>query len=68
MPPTATKAELAVKRIEMGLDKPVLVQFAYWVKTTLSGDLGQSLQKRQPVAGLVADALPQTVELASSPC
>jgi ABC-type dipeptide/oligopeptide/nickel transport system permease component len=64
MPPTATKAELAVKRIEMGLDKPVLVQFAYWVKTTLSGDLGQSMQRRQPVAGLVADALPQTVELA----
>jgi len=64
MPPTATKAELAAKRIEMGLDKPLPVQFAYWVKTTLSGDLGQSMQKRQPVAGLVADALPQTMELA----
>ena len=64
MPPTATKAEIAAKRVEMGLDKPLLVQFAYWVKTTLGGDLGRSMQKRQPVSGLVADALPQTVELA----
>jgi ABC-type dipeptide/oligopeptide/nickel transport system permease component len=64
MPPTATKADIAAKRIEMGLDKPLLVQFAYWVKTTLSGDLGRSMQKRQPVSGLVVDALPQTIELA----
>ena len=64
MPPTATKADIAAKRVEMGLDKPLLVQFAYWVKTTLSGDLGRSMQKRQPVSGLVVDALPQTIELA----
>lgn len=64
MPPTATKVQIEVKRVEMGLNKPLPVQFFRWLRDTLGGDLGESMQKRRPVADLIVDALPQTVELA----
>jgi ABC-type dipeptide/oligopeptide/nickel transport system permease component len=64
MPPTATRAQIEAKRVEMGLDKPLPVQFYQWLERTIGGDLGESMQKRRPVGDLIADALPQTVELA----
>jgi peptide/nickel transport system permease protein len=64
MPPTATKAEIEAKRVEMGLSRPLPVQYAFWLESVLSGDLGESIHHRRPVAELVGDALPQTIELA----
>lgn len=64
VPPTATKADIEAKRIEMGLDKPLPVQYAYWVRDIVSGDFGDSIHYRRPVLALVGAALPQTIELA----
>ncbi|MDZ4735991.1 MAG: ABC transporter permease [Rhodospirillaceae bacterium] len=44
-------------RAQLGLDKPMLVQYAIWVWNLLHGDLGQSLMLRQPVAEVLLDKI-----------
>lgn len=44
-------------RAQLGLDKPMLVQYAIWVWNLLHGDLGQSLMLRQPVAEVLVDKI-----------
>ena len=54
-----------VIRAKLGLDQPVLVQYLYWIRNTLSGDLGQSLYgSHQAVSVQIAEAIPRTVSLA----
>jgi peptide/nickel transport system permease protein len=66
MPPNATNAEIAAMRHTMGLDQPLPVQYAIWLRQVLHGDFGQSIHLRQSVALLVRNALPATIELAGS--
>ncbi len=47
------------------LDRPIPVQYAYWIKGVLSGDLGESLRIKVPVLELVEQKLPVTLQLAS---
>jgi peptide/nickel transport system permease protein len=57
-------AELEQKREQLGLDRPVLVQFGSWVGDAIQGDLGNSLIfERRSVAGRIADTLPKTLQL-----
>ena len=51
-------------RRALGLDQPLLSQFVTWVSQALSGDFGRSLRFDQPVAGMLADALPVTLRFA----
>src|SRR5262245_44140482 len=51
-------------RKQYNLDKPVPVQYAMWLGNALTGDLGVSLRTKTPVADLIADKLPVTVQLA----
>jgi peptide/nickel transport system permease protein len=46
------------------LNKPVLVQYAYWMQALLQGDMGISLRTSQPVLGLIGAKLPVTIQLA----
>lgn len=46
----ATAADIAKLRAAYGLDKPLPVQFAYWVGELLRGNLGQSIFLQRPVA------------------
>jgi ABC-type dipeptide/oligopeptide/nickel transport system permease component len=64
LPPTATLAEIASKRQEMGLDRPLPQQFLIWLENAAAGDFGTSIHFRRAVAGLVAETLPATIELA----
>ncbi len=64
MPPNATLAEIDAQRRAMGLDRPLPVQYAIWLRGALHGNFGQSIQLRRSAAALVAQALPATVELA----
>src|ERR1700756_1685032 len=64
LPPTATIAEVEAKRHEMGLDRPLPQQYLIWAKNVAAGDFGTSIHFRRAVAGLVAETLPATVELA----
>lgn len=52
-------------RKQYRLDEPLPVQYLYWVKGVLTGDLGESMRIKQPVADLVRAKLPVTLQLAS---
>ena len=54
---------LAQIRSELWLDRPLPVQYAHWVGGLLHGNLGYSWRIRQPVASLVAEKLPVTLQL-----
>ena len=58
-------ATLEAMRLQLGLDKPIPVQFAYWLGGVLHGDLGLSYKTNQPVLELILQKLPVTLELAS---
>ncbi len=46
-----------------GLDKPILVQFGYYVNEIAHGDFGRSFRFSKPVTELLIERLPITVEL-----
>src|SRR5574339_1125251 len=46
-----------------GLDKPILVQFGYYVNELAHGDFGRSFRFSKPVDDLLMERLPITVEL-----
>jgi len=52
-------------RKQYRLDRPLPVQYFYWIKGVISGDLGESMRIKQPVAQLIAAKLPVTVQLAT---
>ncbi len=51
-------------RAELGLDKPVVLQYVDWMRDALAGDLGQSYVQRRPVAEILKERLPRSLELA----
>lgn len=55
---------IAQLREQMHLDKPIPVQYGYWMAGVLQGDLGESARTGQPVLELILEKLPVTVELA----
>ena len=57
-------AEREQVRRSLGLDDPVLVQFGRYVGSVVRGEFGLSYQFRQPVAQLLAERMPATLELA----
>lgn len=62
----ATPERLEVIRHEMGLDRPIHVQYLDFIGRALQGDLGRSLQNGRPVALELAERLPRTAELAAA--
>ncbi len=61
--PDTTAADIARMRENLGLDKPVVVQFARFIGNVLSGKFGVSLRTVKPVEELIAERLPATLEL-----
>lgn len=59
----ATPEAVAALREELGLNKPIVVQYLDWLTGVLQGDLGQSLVDRRPVSELIIQRLPATIEL-----
>lgn len=59
-----TKADAAMLRHELGLDKPLVTRYALWVWDAGHGDLGKSLVSGRPVLGILKAALPVSLELA----
>ncbi|MGA7973625.1 MAG: ABC transporter permease [Pseudolabrys sp.] len=58
-----TPAERAALRKSLGLDDPVVVQFARFVDHAAQFDFGISYQFKQPVSQLIAQRMPATLEL-----
>jgi peptide/nickel transport system permease protein len=48
---------------ELGLDKPVVVQYFVWMGNILRGDFGDSLAGKQPVTKIVGEKIPATLQL-----
>ncbi len=59
----ATPDQVAAMTEQLGLDRPVIVQYWSWLTGALSGDLGVSLHSREPVITLIAQRLPATFQL-----
>ncbi|MCY0877311.1 MAG: ABC transporter permease [Firmicutes bacterium] len=60
----ATPRALEALRVQLGLTKPLWVQYLQWMGNVLHGNLGRSLQNGLPVSLLIGQALPVTIELA----
>ena len=59
----ATKEQVQNLREEMHLDKSFPVQYYFWLKSVLRGDLGKSLYTRRPVTTDLKAYIPATLEL-----
>ncbi len=59
-----TPEQLAARREQLGLNRPVVVQYADWTSRMLRGDFGRSLRARRPVMDEIKERLPATLELA----
>ena len=57
---------LATIRSQLGLDRPLYVQYARYLDRALHGDLGRSYIRRESVTGLILDRFPATAILALS--
>jgi peptide/nickel transport system permease protein len=66
MAEAASKEEIQSIRKALGLDKPIYIQFIYYVQRLAGGDFGRSLRMNQPAIGLVMERLPNTLRLAAS--
>ncbi len=60
----ATQEEIAARRARMGLDDPVLFQYARYLGDLARGDLGESWLHGRPVGQIISEQLWPTVELA----
>ena len=52
-------------RQQYRLNEPIPIQYFYWIKGVLSGNLGESMRLKSSVASLVAEKLPVTLQLAA---
>jgi peptide/nickel transport system permease protein len=64
--PGASPADIAAIHHQFGLDRPLIVQYALFMASVLTGDLGQSFYYRTPVLELYWSRLPNSVMLATA--
>ena len=60
----ATVADRAALVERLGLDRPIVAQYAAFLGNALKGEFGTSYRNGVPVAELIAERLPATLELA----
>ncbi|HYB89582.1 MAG TPA: ABC transporter permease [Candidatus Binataceae bacterium] len=63
---TAAPADIAGMRHRLGLDLPLWEQYGVFIRGLAEGDLGESISYRKPVASLIAERFPATLELAAA--
>lgn len=66
LPPDATPAQAHQLRVSLGLDRPLLTQYADFLGGVVHGDLGDSLFFHAPALSVITDRLPATLELAAA--
>jgi ABC-type dipeptide/oligopeptide/nickel transport system permease component len=60
----ASPQDVAELRRNLGLDRPLLTQYASFLRHAVKGDLGTSFRTGQPVTQMVIERMPATAELA----
>ena len=66
LPGDASVEELVALRRQLGLDRPLWLQYVQFLAGALSGDFGTSFRHQQPALPLVLERLPATLELAGA--
>ncbi len=61
--PRPRPEQVEIMRIRMGLDRPIWVQYGFYMRDLLRGDLGTSISPHQPVARGIVEYLPASLEL-----
>lgn len=64
--PQMSAADLAAKKTQLGLDKPVYVQYLTWLENLVHGNLGYSMTSNRPVADIIGERIGPTIELMGS--
>lgn len=65
---TATPDQLAALRAEMGLDRPLIVQYLSYLGDAVTGNFGRSYTQYVPAMRLIGQVLPNTALLAALAC
>jgi peptide/nickel transport system permease protein len=55
--------QIAARKKQLGLDKPIAVRYVVWLRDLAEGDLGRSIIKSQPVARMMVNGLKNTLLL-----
>ncbi|MFN8521598.1 MAG: ABC transporter permease [Chloroflexota bacterium] len=66
LPIHASEADRLALQRQLGLDRPLVVQYLSFVGQAARGDLGESIKFNQPVLPLIASKLPLTLTLAAA--
>jgi len=66
LPGDASVDELGALRRQLGLDRPLWLQYLQFLAGAVSGDFGTSFRHQQPALPLVLERLPATLELAGA--
>jgi len=61
--PGATSTDLEAIRADMGLDKPVIIQYFDYLQGIVQGDFGYSYQTEEPVTNAIISRFPNTFKL-----
>ncbi|MFZ2096953.1 MAG: ABC transporter permease [Anaerolineales bacterium] len=61
--PNVTKEQIEILKKQLGLDKPLPVQYVNWLRDMLRGDMGDSIKFRRPVSEMIAERIPNTLIL-----
>jgi len=62
--PGASKEDMAAVRVQLGLDRPIWVQYGQFLSSLLRGDFGHSFYYRTPVLELYMSRFPHSLMLA----
>jgi peptide/nickel transport system permease protein len=62
--PTAPAALVNARRAALGLNDPLWLQYAHYLRGVFTGNLGTSIALQLPVSQVIGDRLPATIELA----
>jgi peptide/nickel transport system permease protein len=61
---SATNEDIAKIQVQLGLDRPIPVQYGIWMGNVFQGDLGFSYYLNKPVTELIAQRVEPTLSLA----
>ena len=61
--PHARREQVEAMRVKLGLDRPLYIQYLYYLRDALHGDLGTSIATKRPVVQEITERLPSSLEL-----
>ncbi|WHY85978.1 ABC transporter permease [Neobacillus novalis] len=66
LPPDATVEQMNHLRAQLGMDKPLVVQYGMFIWDLVHFNMGESIRYGEPTLSLITERLPATLELAGA--